>query len=236
MTLSKRDGEDREPVRLSHPAGEPDLNAIAVLLEGKATPSEGRRIEEHLAACAECRATLARAARSSGAQRRGTAFSRPAAAWLAAAAGLLVATLVGIRVASLGSGSSSAPGKPALRPEAPKPPREVAPSPAESAPERPAGSVRPPASEQIDETLLKKRSAEKRVAGKTFRLVAGEWVDAEFDPVAGLPVLEVRAPEDRGALFARLPVLAPYARLGDRVTVVLNGTVYRFLPASLPPR
>jgi hypothetical protein len=66
------------------------------------------------------------------------------------------------------------------------------------------------------------------VAGKTFRLVFGEWVDADFDSAALLPELSVSTPEERSALLARIPALAPYAALGERVRVVHEGAVYRF--------
>jgi Ca-activated chloride channel family protein len=66
------------------------------------------------------------------------------------------------------------------------------------------------------------------VAGKTFRLVFGEWIDADFDGSALLPEVSVSTPEERSALLARIPALVPYAALGERVLVVHDGTVYRF--------
>ena len=44
-----------------------------------------------------------------------------------------------------------------------------------------------------------------------------------------LPEVQVAA-KDREALLSRLPALREYARLGERVTVVHDGTVYRFTP------
>jgi hypothetical protein len=59
-------------------------------------------------------------------------------------------------------------------------------------------------------------------------MVAGEWIDADYDRLTGLPEVEVTADSDRRALLARIPALVPYAALGSRVTVVHAGTVYRF--------
>jgi hypothetical protein len=40
----------------------------------------------------------------------------------------------------------------------------------------------------------------------------------------------VNGPDQRSSLLSRLPALAPYAALGERVLVVYEGTVYRFRP------
>jgi anti-sigma factor RsiW len=222
-------------VRSQHPLGEPDLNAVAAYAEGRLAPAERLSVEGHLASCAECRGTAALYVRAQGGEggRRGVS---PALRWLAAAAGLLLATVVGLRVAWLNQSSAPlkasptppAPAGSAARPVLPEPP----PAPREGQP--PARPADRPPSEPIDESLLAKRGAAKRVAGKTFRLVVGEWRDSELDPVSELPVVEIRTAEERDALLARLPALTPYAGIGDRVTVVLDGTVYRFLPTSLP--
>jgi len=87
-----------------------------------------------------------------------------------------------------------------------------------------------PGVDTLDPGLLVTRGGGRRVAGKTFRLAAGEWVDASFDPAAGLPISDVNGPDQRSSLLARLPALAPYAALGERVLVVFEGTVYRFRP------
>ena len=80
------------------------------------------------------------------------------------------------------------------------------------------------------EDLLVKRSAGRVVAGKTFRMTGGEWIDTGFDLSTALPTVIVRGREERSALLERTPELAPYAELGDRVTVVWQGTVYRLEP------
>ncbi|MGH7947230.1 MAG: hypothetical protein ACREF9_19820, partial [Opitutaceae bacterium] len=81
-----------------------------------------------------------------------------------------------------------------------------------------------------EDVLGGKRSGGRRIAGKTFRMTSGEWVDASFDPAAGMPTVAIRGAEERGAMLARIPELAPYTELGDRVLVVWQGTVYRFEP------
>jgi anti-sigma factor RsiW len=82
----------------------------------------------------------------------------------------------------------------------------------------------------LDERLLLKRGGERQAAGKTFRLVAGEWIDAAFDPGQALPTVVVSGADERASLLSRRPGLAPYAALGERVLVVFEGTVYRFTP------
>ncbi len=91
---------------------------------------------------------------------------------------------------------------------------------------RPAGDE--PA--YTDEQLLARRSASRTIAGKTFRMQEGAWVDAGFDPAASLPTVIVRGAQERANLLAGMPGLAPYAQLGTRVVVVSKGTVYRFEP------
>jgi hypothetical protein len=78
--------------------------------------------------------------------------------------------------------------------------------------------------------LLKKRGAGRIVGGKTFHLTAGEWVDSALDPAAAMQTVVVQGSEQRSALLARIPELAPFTDLGDRVVVVWDGTVYRFEP------
>jgi hypothetical protein len=80
------------------------------------------------------------------------------------------------------------------------------------------------------EDLLRRRGTERMVAGKTFRLAAGVWVDTRFDAAAQLESVSVGGPEERAAMLLSHPQLAPYAGLGERVVVVWEGTVYRFEP------
>ena len=64
------------------------------------------------------------------------------------------------------------------------------------------------------------------MGGKTFRLEAGTWVDTRYDPKQLLPVIDIPAAE-RAARLRDIPSLRPYAALGPRVIVVVEGTVYR---------
>jgi hypothetical protein len=95
-------------------------------------------------------------------------------------------------------------------------------------PETPAGGDS--ATPVSEDELLRKRGAGRVIAGKTFRIEGGEWVDKDYDPSRALPVVPVRGSAERSALIARVPGLAPFTELGDRVLVVWDGTVYRFEP------
>ena len=210
---------------MTHRPGSPNIDALAAYLEGTLEPPERALVEEHLARCGECRSTVAVFARARGVERR----PARAASWLAAAAGLFVAAAVGVRVAS----TASRPSPPAAAPPE-RLPEVVAPPASSADPVRPAAPAEaatdPPSGETAGETGETRRSGAKIVGGKTFELVAGRWMDRDFDPTADLPAVTVSSEQERKALFARLPELAAYARLGDRVLVVHGGTVYRFEP------
>jgi hypothetical protein len=215
--------ESRENGQMSHAPGSPDLGALAALVEGSLERSERQRLEEHLSECAECRGVLAMTARGAAGAATAVFRTSPVTGWLAAAAGLVIATVVGVRVAS--TGASRPHGAP---PEAgaPAPPEASAAEPRQTA--LPSQTDRPRPS---DETLLLRRSGSKTVTGKTFRLVAGEWMDRDYDPLGELPEVIATGPVERKDLLEQVPDLAPYAALGDRVVVVHRGTVYRFRPA-----
>jgi len=186
-------------------AQEHDSNAIAAYIEGRLEGEERARFTAHLAWCAECRGTLALLARESDALGVSTkASSRP---WPPALRVLLpmAAGLVIISAVAFRAGW--------FRPAPPVTPPELVPG------------------TEVDD-LLAKRGGERRIVGKTFRLVAGEWRDTAFDPLAGLPLVEVQGLQERSLLLSRLPGLAPYAELGPHVVVVFEGTVYRFRPIS----
>lgn len=222
---------------------EHDLNALAAHLEGRLGGEERQRTIEHLSQCLECRETAALLARSwpsvrSGEGARAVSGRLPALArspWLGLAAVMVVATAVAIRLAPSPSPvpapvatlASPATGAPAPA----SPAAEAARLPAGTDSRTPSAPARAPEA-AIDESLLARRGGAKRVAGKTFRLVGGEWVDSTFDRTAGLPLVEINGPEEREQTVARVPQLASYAALGERVVVVLDGTVYRFRPAA----
>ena len=195
-------------------AQEHDSNAIAAYIEGRLEGEERARFTAHLASCAECRGTLALLARESDALGVSTKDSgafgvikAPSRPWPPALRVLLpmAAGLVIISAIAFRAGWFK-------------------PAPAVTHPELVPGT-------EVDD-LLVKRGAERRIGGKTFRLVAGEWRDTAFDPLAGLPLVEVQGLQERSSLLSRLPGLTPYAELGPRVVVVFEGTVYRFQPTS----
>ncbi|MGQ0835626.1 MAG: zf-HC2 domain-containing protein [Gammaproteobacteria bacterium] len=180
-----------------------DPGLLAAFAEGRLDGEERQRVISHVADCLECRRTLAALG---GALADGT-LSQP----------------------SQGS---------ATRPSRWSPPRVWLPIAASvliasfawfqfaGSPQRGIESDAP----RLGEDLLTKRSAGRIVAGKTFRMTSGEWIDASFDPVIGMPTVLIRGTAERSSWLQRIPELTPYAGLGDRVTVVWQDTVYRFEP------
>jgi hypothetical protein len=174
-----------------------DPGMLAALAEGRLEGTERERVVAHVAACVECRRTLA-ALGSAMADGTLSQTTRPKAAararwarphvWLPIAASVLIASFAWFQYAA----------------------------------------VRQPS--MNGEDVLVKRSAGRSVAGKTFRMAGGEWIDTSFDLSTALPTVIARGRDERTALLERIPELAPYAGLGDRVTVVWQGTVYRFEP------
>ncbi|HEX5727332.1 MAG TPA: VIT and VWA domain-containing protein [Longimicrobiaceae bacterium] len=68
----------------------------------------------------------------------------------------------------------------------------------------------------------------RRVGQKTFYLREGVWTDAELRPEARLPETAVRFGSDEYfELVRRVPELARYFALGEKVAVVHDGRVYR---------
>lgn len=68
----------------------------------------------------------------------------------------------------------------------------------------------------------------KTVGGKTFYLRDGIWTDSEFKPDARLPETVTKFSSDEYyALLKAKPRLAEFFALGERVTVVFEGRVYR---------
>lgn len=71
-------------------------------------------------------------------------------------------------------------------------------------------------------------SAIKTAGGKTFYLREGVWTDSDFKPGAGLPETVVKFGSDEYyALLKQKPQLATFFALGEKVTVILGGRVYR---------
>ena len=209
---------------------EHDLNALAAHLEGRLEGEERQRTIDHLSRCLQCRETAALLSRSqpalaekSGDPSVDRGMARTARPWwLGLAAAAVVGTAVAVRVLSPSSSPHREPASVATAADSPKsPPVEAARTPSPSAPvSRPV----------LDEGLLARRGGVKRVAGKAFRPVGGEWVDMSYEPTAGLPEVDIGGPDERRRILSRVPALAPYFALGDRVVVVFEGTVYRLRP------
>jgi hypothetical protein len=209
--------------------GEPetghDPTVVAALAEGRLDREERARVLEHLAACRPCRevfATLAREGEGVAAHRPAAGFGATASrAWLPLAATIVLAT---------GSALWVLRRAPAIAP----PQVTASMRPVTASPEVRASATPPPVAVSPSKAPpdAMRSAAPRRVAGKTFRLVAGEWIDTSFDPLATLTAVDVTTPAEREAALAREPRLRPYAALGPRVTVVLDGAVYRFGPPA----
>lgn len=233
MTLSKEEME----------APHPDLNAIAAFADGRLPDVARSAIAEHLAVCLECRTILATQARGQipqgvdAGERAGLgspARFRPAV-WLPIAATLALATTTAVLVWRVdrtpGGGEKTVPASPPAvpsptgqTPAAPLVPRGDVPTQPSTSPPA-AVAPAPPAPE---DPLATRRGGVRTVNGKTFRLVAGEWIDAAYDPVDLFTVREIAGADARAALLDRVPALAPYAAIGPTVIVVHDGVVYKF--------
>jgi len=218
---------------------EHDLNALAAHLEGRLEGEERQRTIDHLSRCLQCRETAALLSRAQSAlaeesaapfPRRGR-VTAPRSWWLGVAAAAVVGTAVAFRVVS----TPAPDGGPRMSPPASiaKPADPPTPAPAEVA--RTPPPTAPASRSVIDESLLARRGGLRRVAGKSFRSVAGEWVDVSYEATAGLPEVDVAGPDQRRGILSRLPALAPYFALGDRVVVVFEGTVYRWRAGASVP-
>jgi hypothetical protein len=191
---------------------EPDLNRLAALAEGALDAVAAEQLRSHLSDCRPCRETAALMARALTGETPRRRSLPPAAGWLALAATLVLATVVGVKVSRVETIPVPA--------AAPSPAPVVAP-PVEATPLPAPLAVAPE---------VKRGGGERTIGGKTFRLVAGEWIDSAYDATAGLAIVEATGPEARRQLLTEHPALAPYLALGDRMLVVLDGTVYRLTP------
>lgn len=197
---------------------EPDANVLAAYVEGRLGAVETDALDGHLADCRRCRETVALMTRAlAGAPEKRRSPTAAAAGWLALAATLVLATIVGTRIAR---------ERPSLTPPPKKEPSPVPAASTVSEPLAPAPTSPPrPAAEPSRD--VRRGGGERRIGEKTFRLIAGEWVDSSYDATAGLPVVEAADPAARARLLAEHPELEPYTVLGQRFLVALRGTVYR---------
>ena len=82
--------------------------------------------------------------------------------------------------------------------------------------------------EDKDDSIYVSRAVAQQVGTKTFYQQNGFWQDAEFKPEDNLPEVQVKfASEEYFALLKREKDLAQYFALGEQVTVVYQGSVYR---------
>lgn len=202
------------------PGTHPGPEIMAAMIDGNLDNEERAAMVHHLAECEECREALAEYARAQGGLAQpDRARSRTLWLWMPVAATLMLATIAGVLVMRRQPPVADPPP-----PAAPSDPVPAAPVPL------PAPSQAPPAPPPVaPEDLTTRRSGARAISGKSFRLIAGEWVDTTYDPLALLPVENV-APDDRDATVANVPALRPYLALGPRFVVVHDGIVYRFAP------
>jgi hypothetical protein len=225
---------------------EHDLNLLSAFVEDRLNEAERQRVIEHLASCSACRSTLAaytRATRSADDESAAAArawSSRPRV-WLPIAATVVLATAAivgGLRLRDADLSRQAVSTEDAQQAPPPAPSNPQAP-PARGAPDaglrrgQPATAGPAERTPGLSEDPLR-RAGRRTIGGKTFQLVAGEWVDEAYDPLDALPEVEVRTDGERTALLDRLPDLRPFASLGSRVIVVHGGTVYKLGPDSLP--
>ena len=169
-----------------------DLNLLAAFAEGRLTSSERGQMLAHLVSCPQCRTVLAALARSADEgsviaflARRRHWLTRPPI-WLPAAAVFVLATAV----VFVGQ-------RPRSENELPAPPQ---PSVVRQAPQRvPPAGAEPP--------------AQRMIGGKTFRLIASEWIDDAYDPLKALPEVDVRSDAHRAACSRRSRRCAPTRHL-----------------------
>jgi hypothetical protein len=217
----------------------PDLNALAAYIDDRLSEADRAALIAHLAGCFECRTVVAAHARGLGpatvqadtpAGRRSRWGFRPAV-WLPIAATLTLATTAVLVVWRIDRGAQ-APASDVPSVSEPAGPKTETPVPVPPDAQNPARLPAPPPTVTVPpgppDPLATRRNAVRVVNGKTFRLVAGEWIDSAYDPPALLPVRDIVGPDARTDVLQRTPALAQYAALGPNVTVVHEGVTYRF--------
>ena len=167
-------------------ASEPhDTNTLAAYVEGRLDPGEEALVAAHAAECAECRAVIAALARSAGPNLPAVSAGTSERAYnpapltrflLPLAATLAIGTIAALMVTRLNDARPEPAAPVTAAPERPPAPAEAG-KPVEQQPARPPAGT----NENVDDQgLLLRRSGERRVAGKVFRLTAGEWIDQAY--------------------------------------------------------
>jgi hypothetical protein len=215
---------------MEHPnGGEPDFDALAAFVDDRLGRSERAQLLEHLASCERCRTIVAELVRTR-APTRSVRFLTAVA--LPLAASLMVAVAGGGLYWLVRTPSNSVP--PTVEPSRPNPPAPAQPSSPGATPEvtpgvSPSGAPAPArAATPPDEPDRTRAAGTRSLGSKTFRLVAGEWIDVDYRLTDFLTVVDVRSGDDLTAH----PALGPFTALGRRFTVVVEGTVYR---VAIPP-
>jgi hypothetical protein len=204
---------------------EPDFDMLAAFVDDRLVRSERARLLGHLASCERCRTIVAGLVRTRAPARPVRSLTAVA---FPIAASLMVAMAGGglywlVRTTSSGVPPTVGPSRP--NPPAPAPPSSPGVTPNVS----PSGTPAPGRSPTPPDAPDRTRAAGTRSLGvKTFRLVAGEWIDVDYRLPDLLPMVDIRSRDD---LTAR-PALSPFTALGRRFTVVVDGTVYR---VAIPP-
>ena len=214
-----------------------DPNVLAAYIDGTLDQDERSIVVAHLAGCGACRAALA--AYVKGTTEDGETGQGPRRAWIAAvrprvwmpiAATIALVTVAGVlqRAQRRADQVPQAPPVVETPSAVPDPSSGVPPGVSTTPPSTADAPLPPRPSPPVDERTMRVRGAERRVGDKRFRLVAGEWIDAAYDPMDPRPVVAVTTPAERAVLLERLPALRPFADLGERVIVVHGGSVYKF--------
>ncbi len=213
---------------------EPDLNTLAAFVDRRLDAPARARVVEHLAECPRCRAIVAELVNAGAArqkQSRSFASALPIAATLLIAAGG-GALYFALRDHAPASSHTAAPSAAAPASSSTNPPAADTPSSPSAlnsakaaSPGEPASPSAPARRGQPDRT---RGVGTKSVAGKTFRLVAGEWIDVDYRRTDLLPVVDITSRSD----FDAHGDLQRFAPVGSRFTVVVDGAVYR---VQLPP-
>lgn len=124
-----------------------------------------------------------------------------------------------------------APGRPGAPPAPPAPPltrQSAGAVTGQAAVEESRRSRRQQDALALEDVVVTGAATVQRVGARTFYLRDGVWTDAEIGRGRPLPETVVAFGSDEyHALLGRLPALAPYFALGEKVAVVHDGRVYR---------
>ena len=209
---------------------EPDFEALAAFVDDRLGRSERAQLLEHIASCARCRTIVAELARARAPARSVRSLT---GVTLPLAASLMIAVAGGGLYWLIRTTSSNV--APSVEPSNANPPAPVQPlpsgmapsvTPSASPPDIPAPGRRSATPPDVPDRM--RAAGTMSLGGKTFRLVAGEWIDVDYRLSDLLAAVDVRSRDDLSAH----PVLGPFTALGRRFTVVVDGTVYR---VAIPP-